>query len=534
MKGSVNMTDNNIPLKLTQEITLQGVNPVVLIGPNGSGKTRFGATIANQQNAEFIGALRNISLEDDIPMQPLERAGQELRHRIRDHRSRYWSLSNEINYLFSKLLAEDATSAMKLRDSLRAKKQTEIENTKFMQLRDIWCELFPGREIKFDTYSPKVESRFTSTPIVYAAKQMSDGERVALYLGARVLDAKSGLIVVDEPEVHFHSRLAVRFWNIMQNLRPDLRFIYLTHDLSFALSRQNAHFVIIRPNLDPEVVPLVGDIPKELAESILGAASFSIFADRIVFCEGDENTDYSFYTSWFNTPHTVIIPVGGCKDVLDCANAFCSHNIVSGVDAIGIVDRDYWPEQYFNKFPAYVTPLPVHELENIYCLPGLFKAIGQYLSIANIDSLYDDFIAQAKARFKEELLAKQVLERFKCRCGGGLNTVLNDLHVIADLDALQSQCVNILQPRNWGFNPDTIFRDERKLLENALASTDPMQFLIHFPGKVFLPIAAKSLGIEPSRYRELVNKALVADDNSGPSGFKKSIESVLADYLPPR
>ena len=528
------MTDNDIALKLTEDITLQGVNPVVLIGPNGSGKTRFGVSIANQQNAEFIGALRNISLEDDIPMQPLDRADQELSSRIRNHRSRYWSLSNEIHYLFSKLLAQDAASAMKVRDSVLAGQQPEIENTKFMQLRATWRELFPGREIKFETYSPKVESRFTSTPIVYAAKQMSDGERVALYLGARVLDAKSGLIVIDEPEVHFHSRLAVLFWNMMQNLRPDLRFIYLTHDLSFALSRQNAHFVIIRPNLDPEVVPLVGEIPKELAESILGAASFSIFANRIIFCEGDENTDYAFYTSWFNTPHTVIIPVGGCKDVLDCANAFCNHNIVSGVNAIGIVDRDYWPEQYLKKFPAYVTPLPVHELENIYCLPGLFKAVGQHVSISNIDNRYDEFIVQAKARFKEDLLAKQIIERFKCRCGGGLNTVLNDLHVLADLNALESQCVNILQPGNWGFNPETIFREERKLLENALTSTDPMQFLIHFPGKVFLPIAARSLGIEPSRYRELVNNALVADDNSDLSRLKKSIESVLSEYLPPR
>jgi len=529
------MADNNIPLKLTEKITLEGVNPVVLIGPNGSGKTRFGAAIANKQQADFIGALRNISLPDDIPMQPLERATRDLTSQMSEHRSRYWRMSNEINYLFSKLLVEDATSAMKFRDSARTGQQPVIENTNLMQLKDIWHELFPGREIKFEAYSPTVESRFTSQPIVYPAPQMSDGERVALYLGARVLNAKSGLIVIDEPEVHFHSRLAVRFWNIMQNLRPDLRFIYLTHDLAFALSRQNAQFVIIRPNLSPEVVPLGSGIPHELAESILGAASFSIFANRIVFCEGDESTDYSFYTSWFNTPTTVVIPVGGCKDVLECANAFCNQAIISGVKAIGIVDRDYWPEQYLKTFPAYVTPLPVHELENIYCLPGVFKAIGQHLfhELSDVDTRYDQFIVQAKGRFKEELLAKQIVERFKCRCSGGLDTVVNKLQVIGDLNALESQCVNILQASNWGFDPKVIFREERKLLEKALAS-EPMQFLTLFPGKVFLPIAAKSLGLEPSAYKELVNKALVANDTSDLSGPKKSIESVLSEYLPPR
>jgi ABC-type cobalamin/Fe3+-siderophores transport system ATPase subunit len=528
------MTDNNIPLQLTKTTTLEGINPVVLIGPNGSGKTRFGAAIAKKQEAEFIGALRNIALPDEIPMRPLARATQELTSQKTDLLSRYWLMSNEINQLFSKLLAEDTTSATRLRDSVAAGQAPVIEITNLMQLKAIWHDLFPGREIKFEAYSPKVESRFTESSLVYPAQQMSDGERVALYLGARVLSAKPGLIVVDEPEVHFHSRLAVRFWNIMQNLRPDLRFVYLTHDLPFALSRKNAQFVILRANLDPEVVPIGEGIPNEFAESILAAASFSIFADRIVFCEGDESTDYSFYLSWFNAPTTVILPVGGCKDVLGCAKAFYDQPIISAVEAMGVVDRDYWPEAYLATFPAYVRPLPVHELENIYCLPGLFKAVGQHLSLSNIDNRYDQFIAQAKARFKGELLAKQVVERFRCRCSARLLTVLNDLKIIADLRALESQTVSILQPGSWGFNPATIFREERKLLEDAVASTEPTQFLTLFPGKVFFPIAAESLGIKPSTYRELVNNALVAPDNSDLSGLKKSIESVLSQYLPPR
>ena len=178
----------------------------------------------------------------------------------------------------------------------------------------------------------------------------------------------------------------------------------------------------------------------------------------------------------------------------------------------------------------------MHELENIYCLPGVFKAIGHHLSleISDIDSLYDEFIAKAKARFKGELLAKQILERFKRRCSRGLDTVVNKLDVIGDLTALESQCVNTLQPSNWDFNPEAIFREERQLMENALTSTEPMQFLTLFPGKVFLPIATQSLGLEPPAYRRLVNKALVADDESDLAGLKKSLESVLPQYLPPR
>lgn len=178
----------------------------------------------------------------------------------------------------------------------------------------------------------------------------------------------------------------------------------------------------------------------------------------------------------------------------------------------------------------------MHELENVYCLPGVFAAIGQHLSLdpSDIDMRYDQFIAQAKERFKGEVLAKQVVERFKCRCSGGLDKVVNQLQATGDLNALESQCVTVVQPSNWGFSPEAIFREERKLLENALSSTDPMDFLTLFPGKVFLPIATKSLGLEPSAYKELVNKALVAGDKSNLSRLKQSLESALSNILPAR
>ena len=264
--------------------------------------------------------------------------------------------------------------------------------------------------------------------------------------------------------------------------------------------------------------------------------SFSIYANRIVFCEGDESSDYSFYTSWFNTPNTVTIPVGGCKDVLECTNAFCNQTIIAGVKAIGIVDRDYWPEQYLKSFPQFVTPLPVHELENIYCLPGVFAAIGEHLSLnpSDVTQRYNSFITQAKGCFKGNVFAKQVIERFKRRCSGGLDTVVNRLQINDNLDALESQCVLALQPKNWEFNPEAIFREERKLLENALSSIDPTLFLTLFPGKVFLSIATKSLGLEPNAYKELVNKALVVGQSSSLMVLRQSLEKALVSILPPR
>lgn len=159
------MDTTGIPVKLTPEKIIEGNNPIVIIGPNGPGKTRFGVDLANSHNAEIIGALRNTALEDNISMQSLEQATQHLTSQLTNQRSQYWALSNEINHLFSKLLAEDSASAIKVRDALLDEQQViiektrlNIENTRLMQLRKAWQELFPGRDIKFETYSPKVQT----------------------------------------------------------------------------------------------------------------------------------------------------------------------------------------------------------------------------------------------------------------------------------------------------------------------------------------------------------------------------------------
>lgn len=527
-----------IPIKLTEEITIKGKHPLVLIGPNGSGKTRFGVALAARHNAEFVGAVRNIAIEESIPMQTLENASRELGNFLTRHRSRYWQISNEINQLFSKLFAEDAASAVKYRDHCSKGEETEIEETNLMRLRSAWTDFFPGRDIDFSTYSPKVKSSYSQPDASYSANRMSDGERVALYLGARILNAESKIVVVDEPEVHFHSRLAVRFWDALENFRSDIRFVYITHDLSFALSRQPAQFVIVKSDLTPELIPLESEIPKTLAESILGAASFSIYARRIIFCEGLEgqNGDYSFYSKWFKGLDTAVLPVGSCRDVIQCTQAFTRERIVTGLSAIGIIDRDYWPDQFLNSLPPSVFVLPVHEIEDLFCIRSVFEAVGRHLSYTNaqIAKKYDSFITQAKNRFAGDVLAKQISERFKRRLESAFDTVINALPFADDLDTLQSHQVSALHPDNWEFDPEAIFTEERVRAEQALASKDENDFLRIFPGKVFLPDAARVLGMQPAAYKDLISSALVSTENEALNSLRESLQTAFSEMLPPQ
>lgn len=218
--------ENNIPIKITEDKILEGNNPVVLIGPNGSGKTIHGTKIASLNGADMVTARRNITIERNVGMRPIEEASRVLTNRKKEIRSTPWQLSNETDFLFSKLLAENAEDAIKFRDNYFKGERREPDETKMMKLISLWMKLFPGREIDFSDYTPKVRSGLPSANVTYPAQQMSDGERVALYLTARILETESKIIIIDEPEVHFHSRLAVRFWNELEKLRDDCRFLY--------------------------------------------------------------------------------------------------------------------------------------------------------------------------------------------------------------------------------------------------------------------------------------------------------------------
>jgi hypothetical protein len=66
----------------------------------------------------------------------------------------------------------------------------------------MWHALFPGRTLAFEDHQPTVINTTSGTAVPpYRAHMMSDGERVALYVAARVLLAPAGILVVDEPEL---------------------------------------------------------------------------------------------------------------------------------------------------------------------------------------------------------------------------------------------------------------------------------------------------------------------------------------------
>ena len=526
-----------IPLNISSSEQIPGSHPIVVIGPNGSGKTRFGVQLLELNDCEMVGAVRNIQMQQNIPVQGPIQANQNLTNSINRRRSAYWEMANEIDQLFSKLLAENSDAAVRFRDArMESEGPLVPKQTVLMRVTKLWERLFPGRTINFYGYSPKVAWLFGPETTEYTADRMSDGERVAIYLAGRVLNAKAGVFVVDEPEVHFHSLLAVQFWNALEETRPDLRFVYVTHDVTFALSRHNAQFIVVRREQQPELLPLDQDLPASVAEAILGAASFSMYARRFVFCEGDDrkSLDLQFYRAWFKDVDTAVVPVGPSSDVIRCTVAFGKDKLVQGGEALGVIDRDYWPDTYLNALPNAVWVLGVHELENLYCLETVYRALGEHFGIerSQLDGRYAEFCRRGRGQFSGTLLNKQISERFKQRCSGAFERHMHQAQILEDVTRMAASHADAARASGWQDPPEDIFEEERLLVQSALEGSDA-DFHRVLPGKVILSMAATTLGITPERYHGIICAALSGKhENLQPTGQK--IEAALAKHLPPR
>ena len=525
-------------------ITIPGISmpidsdgPVVLLGANGSGKTRLAVQMANSGSAEFIPALRNIAIPDQIPNWTLQTATNELQNRTNQRRNSYWELVPDIDALFGKLWSSHAVEAMRVYDEvLRGSQPRDLPETVLTRTKELWRIVFPGRSITFTDFTAKVTNEYLGS-YTYTAKHMSDGERTGLYLAGRVFDSTHPVIIVDEPETHFHSRLAVRFWDALESLSPSKRFVYVTHDLHFALSRRDARIVLVRPNQPPELIVTGTSLPPDDVASILGAASFSVYASRLVFCEGREekSLDQELLRAWFKDRETALIPVGGCENVKRCTAAFQTQAIVSGFAATGIIDRDHWPDDVLSGLPN-VHVLPVHEVESLYVLKSVYAAIAVHAGhrAETIDGLYANAFAGFKQQMSGALASKLICERFKAR-----SLMLIGRAFVTEVDfenraALRGTLIAEIPRTLATTTPENIWDEEERAVNDALLSDDPGVFLRVLPGKPLIGPAATSLGLTKRRYCDLLKSGLGSSSDSTFQTLHNALEAALAPYLPPR
>jgi hypothetical protein len=511
----------------------------VILGPNGAGKTQLAQKIAQNNQVSAISAQRRTWVDDNLPVQE----EQQLRSQVRSHIDRWrqhsWQPTEEINFILSTLI-QDHTNLLtkKNEEAIDSGKPLEpVKDTKLILLQGLWNRLFPKRKLEIGGFFPKVKRLDASAEAPpYQLRQMSDGERTVLYMTARVMTAEHPVILVDEPELHMHSRLSVQFWDEAEKLRPDCRFVYITHDLNFTLSRRRATVLIARSSDSAEVV-LVDQLPSSIAAEVLGAATLPFYAKRIFLFEGEPGKGFAseFFSAWFDDDETFAMPCGDRDSVCAAVSGLNTVGVVAA-EVIGLIDRDFYSDDVLGAVTKGVTVLPLHEIESVLCDQKAVASVSEHFG-KDPAGTWEEFLNRVRKEFRGQTLNGVVARRVRSRVGDLLDGAFNGAQVVADLTTTKANHSATLSALDLPAKTAAMFAEESKRVADAL-DVGGTEMLAILPGKHLLSMLAGILGLSNTSeltnlvVRSLNRKQLKKGDPFLVLGEK--MEMALLAYLPSR
>lgn len=362
-------------------------------GANGSGKTRLAVHIEQQLDldAHRISAHRALSLNPRVPKISETQALSGLRtgyqeshqdtnqsqyrhaHRWREHEAT--SLLNDYDYLVQALFAEQANTALESHKRVRAGPGGTAEPTKFEQLSEIWDRLLPHRQLNIT--GDDIRACIPDSSATYPASQMSDGERAVFYLIGQTLVAREdSVLLIDEPELHLHPSIMTLLWDELRTARSDCAFVFITHSLEFAAALPGAKYLVrdYQPGpawaIDP--VPQDTGFSEEFTTLILGARR------PVLFVEGTASSlDRSIYDASY--PDHLILPRESCESIIHAVASIRANPELTRITCHGLVDGDHRTADEIEYLRDHgIDVLPVAELENIFLLPDVSRAIAEH------------------------------------------------------------------------------------------------------------------------------------------------------------
>lgn len=379
---------------------------IVAIGANGSGKTSLANHLKGylQNNGIIVSAQRVLNIPQFNSIQnPTKTLSTLKKYQQYDKtyksENSYGYLTNEFNIVLQNLLADNIAENNKYskQAQLLAKESKPIPNppiSKLINAFSIWNDLIEHRVIE-TVDGINIVVRTKENPTHYQAIQMSDGEKVILYLIAQILQApKDGFIIVDEPEMHLHKTILKKLWDRLEIERDDCIFIYLTHDLDFATSRNTAKKIWLKSYTPPqnweiEHIP-TNELPESLMLELLGSRK------TILFCEGEKGKiDESIYQHLF--PNYTIMPVGNCTSVINYTRAYNKlPNTYS--KSFGIIDADFHETAEIESLKEdRIYTYKVAEPENLFLNEDFLLLLAKQLmkeDIINLNNIKTDILSK--------------------------------------------------------------------------------------------------------------------------------------------
>lgn len=359
-------------------------NSIVIVGANGSGKSRLSKSLFGMQrrgneannNTFIISARRGLKVPERVqPETP--NAAQRRAYNVASTNETL----NDFDAVFSLLIAQQARRDREYSNQVSKNRQwMEQPQSPIEILQELWRDLLPQKDLEINLDEGMLQLRSYKDNSTYHAIEMSDGERAAFYLMGKCLCAPSGsILVIDEPEIHLHKSILNQMWDRLEMLCSSCLFVYLTHDLDFAASRTTNKKIWIK-EFTPhgwkwDEIQSVDSLPEELLMTVLGSPK------PILFVEGTKGSiDYAIYRNAY--PEYLVLPRSSTEEVIQSTKAFGKFSEIATVRFYpqGIIDRDYRDDtEIIHLKQSNIHTLDVASIENLLCVKEIVSAMASLL-----------------------------------------------------------------------------------------------------------------------------------------------------------
>lgn len=450
----------------------------VIFGKNGAGKTTLLKHIASAlfKSAVIIPANRNV-----IPF-----SGNQIYYYNNYSLNKKLEDSNSLFYLVKEINNET------LKAFQAGVSGNDVLINKFYK---IFNSLGLDREIIIEGESLFLYGDNISK---YSLSDASDGEKSIAYLiMATLLTPHNSFLFIDEPERHLNGALLRNLFDKLEEERPDLRFVYLTHVTDFVESRKNVELIYLEKTnsfnkWNFKKISDYDDISLDVLLSIEGAK------EDLIFCEGTRSSiDCKILECLY--PEFEIKPVNSCEQVKLNTKGINGKETLLRRKAFGLVDNDYMqPDEIASLRKDKIFVIGYNEWENFLIRSEILEYINEHHLRKNLSMLKSDVIKYIRTQGKEAILSDFITKRYTKMI------YATNLKYNSNLD----KQIDVINERN----KKDLLKEVEELSNRIDKSADYDELVSLVPAKMLLNSVAQKLGLSSDEdYVDFVVKYLKID-----------------------
>ncbi len=389
---------------------------IVFLGANGSGKSRllksYVNTKNNAQDTLYVEGGRTINLPARLDQIFQHNDYKSIENTINEHRT--ISLNSRLPQIIGLLYKDSKDIELKWLREQKEKshiiEQVKLPETPLDKLCKLFTDIFPSILLEVDEKNEEIVAK-QNDDIPYKLNSLSDGEKQCLALLCDILNQKRPVlfVVVDEPELNLHPKLAIKLWETIESIMPETKFVYTTHNIMFAL-RPNVDSVgILSKDNETKIL-----IKEELyryndLDDFLGALPGILMFSKVILCEGEESSKFDelFYRWVIGNKDVGVFPVKNCHSVLNISKSISTLKDIIGtkIKTMGIVDGDGREDVASSYFR-----LPFDEVESYLCHPRVLSKITTK-NYENIRTIVKNHINILFKKYEYRIIAKSIARK---------------------------------------------------------------------------------------------------------------------------